>query len=220
MNKIILYFYLKNSSNYFCKNYLILEILSVSNLPNNVFYRKENFSKTWIEGYPTLAGNYSVYILIKDFLCNKVCERYITLKIKDPKDSNQTYLTKKSNAKYIGFTKMNDRSVIKDKIVGKNNRIWFRSKSTTNITFKVSIYSGGTLVIKDWNNKILSFEKVNDVLYDPIIVTLPVDPNTDSLNKDIFIYNTSNIKTLDLRNNTVTNFDFFGTINNIEQLLI
>ena len=220
LNKIILNFYLKNSSDYFCKNYPFLEILSVSNLPNNVFYRKQDAFKGWLEGYPTLVGNYSIYILIRDLVCNKVCERYITLKIKDPKDSNQTYLTKKSNAKYIGFTKMNDRSVIKEKIIGKNNRIWFRSKSVTNITFNVSIYSGKTLVIKDWNSKILIFEKTNDILYDPITVTLPVDPNIDPLNKNIFIYNTSNIKTLDLRNNTVTDFDFFGTINNIEQLLI
>lgn len=219
LNKIILDFYLKNSSDYFCKNYPLLEILSVSNLPNNVFYRKENFSKIWIEGYPTIAGNYSVYILIKDLMCNKTSERYITLKVKDPKDSNQTYLTKKSNAKYIGFTKVGDRSLIKNEIPGKNHKFWFRSTKNSNITFSVSLYSGSEVKIKKWDGQILTFIKGNNILYSPINVTIPLK-NSDPINKDIVIYNANNIKSLDLKNNSIIDFDYFGRVNSISEFYI
>jgi len=82
---------------------IYIDVFNVSNLPRNLYYNLNN-KIIWLSGYPDLAGNSILYILLSENGILK--EKQILIKVINPKQKNLTFLTKNLIINILGLQKL------------------------------------------------------------------------------------------------------------------
>jgi len=124
------------------------EILSVSNLPNNVFYNKNS---KYIQGYLQDEGVYNIKVQIKEN--DVICEKTLRLTCYNP---NKKYIYKVNYPINIGFIKYNPLERLGLANFDKDARKYFvRSNiSDFSVQNKINSFITGLKDINLWNNVI------------------------------------------------------------------